>query len=155
VAKVKFEAGAEWDMLTAPEVKGMLDDFIIKLGAGVKFRRIVGQLVMQTGVVQTSGYGPDPGFLWDVRYLKSDLSTATTPGSTSWFINDASSPVNLIANSGNAALQPLFFNKQILIHPGELLVPTAVGVTQGPAVALSIAIGVIEVPLFHEGQLLL
>jgi hypothetical protein len=156
VAKVKLEAGAEFDMLDHKEMSDILDDFVIKLGHGVKFRRIVNYFdVAANQVVNTAGFGPDPGFLWDVRYMHCDAGNAAVPGSTVIYLGGIA-PVNQVGLQSNVALTAgQFYNKQILCHSGENLIFQLNASTIASPIQLAVAVHVIEVPLFHEGQLLL
>jgi hypothetical protein len=155
--KQKLVAGGEFDILTAQELGDTMKDIVAGLGMGVKFRNLFYQLPISGAnfVAPAAGFGPEPGFIWDVRYINADCANAGTPGTTTFYLNNAGSGANAIANIANSFTVPTFFNKQLLIHPGELIVPTLFGTVAAPAQNLSISIGVIEVPLNHEGQLLL
>lgn len=156
MAKQKLEAGGVFDILTHDELNDALDNFVIKLGQGVKFRRVITYFdVAANQVRDTAGIGPEPGFIWDVRLIHGDTSTAAVPGTILTYMGSVS-PVNLVdTQSGAANTQGQTFNKHIILHPGENLIFQLTGATIASPLQLATAVHVIEVPIFHEGQLLL
>lgn len=157
MAKFTIKAGAELDMLTAAEVDELLQRFVKKMGEGVKFRRVVESYPVINDQIVGEGFGPLPGYVWDLRYVFSAFGAATTPAAVEWYFNDPSA-VNLISITTNSstAVPQKFTKNTFIVHPGEFLLPRlSASADQGPATNISLALGVVEVPVFHEGQLLL
>lgn len=160
--EAEIKAGAKLDMLTKGELQEVMDglDFNVKIGRGLKFRTIMGQIPVVGNVPQEISIGPEPGFTWAVQSANVFIYDTVDPNAniyTTWYRNNRSNYVNMIfvVQSNGTGGTPVYFPKTaIIIHSGENMVcaidpgaPTTVIPT------LSYAINVIEVPTFSEGLL--
>jgi hypothetical protein len=61
--EAEIKAGAKLDMLTKSELQEVMDglDFNVKIGRGLKFRRIELQCPIVNNVATQNVVGPDPG----------------------------------------------------------------------------------------------
>lgn len=152
----KFELGATIETISPSELQEILRQYVQALGQGAKFRRVMNSVDVNTNALNGEGVGPSPGYIWEVKSLKCSIPSATTVGTTNWYWN-VNNPINFIINVANATTTaPAYWAKnQLILHPGETLVPVLSGVTQGPATLFNSVLSVIEVPVGQEGQLLL
>ena len=125
------------------------------LGKNAVFRRVIGNGPITATAIGTNriAVGPEPGFMWDIRAVASFLP-ANAGINSGWYINDASTKLNLIlAQLTNGGFNTGFGSRTHVLHSGDQLVFQCEAVPvadQG-----SIHVAVIEVPSAHEAQLLL
>lgn len=76
--KFKLQAGAELDILSAPEVRQILGSWFTEVTRGIKFRQFSGRAALAGGVWTIGGnatdnrqdvLGPEPGLLWAVTRI--------------------------------------------------------------------------------------
>lgn len=160
--EAEIKAGAKLDMLTKSELQEVMDglDFNVKIGRGLKFRRIVAQMPITNTQALEQGFGPDPGFTWAIQgantfvYDTADLTTAVY---TLFYLNNRNAYINIkfyVESNGTGGTPVTFPKTAHILHSGDLLIPTLDPST--PATVnnmLSIALDVIEVPTFSEGLL--
>lgn len=133
MAKVKLQAGAEIDLITAKEVKAALSEarrsWTQELSTGVTFPRIMASGAISGAACDFGADGPAsdalmpaPGFLWDVRRLRINGLAANETGVLSVYLNDAS-PSSLVCSTADlpTGARLFVFSEQLIVMPGEAL----------------------------------
>lgn len=148
MAKFKFEAGAEFDILTHSELHHEVNSLLRKLGQGVRFRRIIDTVVADVNGDYTSdGVGPDAGFIWSLRWANSSDSHGPD-----LYINENT----LLNHIGSTTANPVTFpSETFILYPGDKIVAEQVaGTVSNAHLQVQFQYGVVEVPVEHEFQLL-
>lgn len=169
--ETKLEAGATFNFLDREqlrdELKDALNDFNIRIGQGVKYRRIEASIpITGTGtntVAQRVGIGPDPGFTWAVHSALAwwyEVGDLTKTRYSNHFINDINPARNAIDNEASNGLPTVTYipNKlAIVLHAGDVLIPQLAALSIDPPITpspfLQVVYTVTEVPVFSEGLL--
>lgn len=156
--RVKLEAGAQLDLITAEEVRNTLDAWYSEIMRGVTFRYIGGQTNQAAGVFSIGGasdsedvLGPRAGFMWAVTRLAVSGNGFNPAADTfTVYINDQS-PSKLVVQ--NIVRQQLFdMGVLVLTAKDRLLVTGPATGAAGTDVTLSGA--AIEVPVQLAWKLL-
>jgi hypothetical protein len=132
--KVKIAAGAEFDIMTAKEMRGELDgamkSWLAEVARGDRYRRFAtygdigaaGGLSIGTGGDQPV-IGPSSGFVWAVRRL-AFTNYDPTAENMALYVSSA---------DDSATIKPVlatyesFDSTQLVLYPGETLVVDAAG----------------------------
>lgn len=138
MAKVKIQAGAEFDVITKQEMREALTEvrrsWMQEVSHGVGFPRFTANGLIVGAALDFGAngpaaefLGPAPGFLWDVRRLR--ITGLTTGDVVSIYLNDAN-PSSLIATTGDLAGGRLFtWAEQVILYPGDALRVVGSGLT--------------------------
>lgn len=130
MAKVKIQAGAEFDVITKQEMREALTEvrrsWMQELAHGVGYPRftatgtVVGAaLDFGAGGPAAESLGPAPGFLWDVRRVRINGLSANDVVTV--YIND-SNPSSLVASTADIAGGRLFtWTETVILYPGDAL----------------------------------
>lgn len=151
--KAKFEVGAEFDFLTHDELHHEVNNLLKKLGQGVRFRRVMDSVVANAqGGYSSNGTGPDPGFIWSLRWWHTD----DIHNDIAVYLNTVA-PLNKIADSNAVSNQEAITvpSETFVLYPGDILISASVGSSINHAnLPTNFIYGVVEVPVEHEFQLL-
>lgn len=159
--EAEIKAGAKLDMLTKSELQEVMDglDFNVKIGRGLKFRRISGVVTALNGELLETHIGPEAGFTWAVQSSTSYAYDTATPANNQtilYFLNNRDSLANMLwfEFSNVTGSDPKQFPKtSIIIHSGEYIIPKYDVGTPVTITDLHYMFSVIEVPTFSEGLL--
>lgn len=167
--EAEIKAGAKLDMLTKSELQEVMDgmDFNVKIGRGLKFRRISGSLPIDptTHQVPETPFGPEPGFTWAVQNISAWWSDLANPSANVYavhYLNNIN-PIQCVWDSSINNGLPDFGSvyrshtkTSLILHSGDVLISQTwegLGAVTTPSPFLSVAYNVIEVPTFSEGLL--
>lgn len=126
MAKFKLTPGVEIDVLTKDELIDALSrkpSWMAESEQGARFSRFSGQVTTASNAFDFTGptgaqFGPDLGFVWDVRSLYiSGLADADV---VSVYINDASAS-RLVGDSFSRTTRTFLWSEQVILYPGDLL----------------------------------
>lgn len=154
--RVKIDAGAEFETTAPHEMKGILSDWLIEVGRGVKFRKAGGQLVLAGGVfslTSTSGIeaGPRPGFVWSVTRVAL-AGGGFVPGTDTFSVFNGDPSSVTVMGSGFTRFAA-FGLGEFVVNPADNVGLTGVGTgTGGTDIGVSIMLA--EVPIQLAWQLL-
>lgn len=160
--EAEIKAGAKLDMLTKSELQEVIDglDFNVKIGRGVKFRRVQHDMSVRNGYTIEEGIGPEAGFTWAVTFWNSYSYDITDVDATQYiglFLNSVSPITMLTYTSSKAGLNtnPVSFNfkQSLIIKSGDVLIPQFVTQYSNSSPIAQNIFHVIEVPTFSEGLL--
>jgi hypothetical protein len=147
-----MQPGHEFYVPSVEEIVQPMEDKILHhLGKNARFTRVLkSATVIAAGVFTINIQVPD-GFLWDLRWFQTDNAHPVN-----LYLNNAN-PLNFIAQTTNAgAVAPVTFPaKTYVIHSGETLVLSNGDAASTVGGNVNVALGIIEVPVMHEAQLLL
>lgn len=124
MAKFKLNAGAEFDTITAEEMRGVLADamrsWAVETTRGVRFSRIIGQGTIASGSVEIAGpaLGPASGFVWDVRRLRVIGGAAADVFTVYVNSTDVSGEV---CTTDDFTKRLMAFDEQLVLYPGDVL----------------------------------
>lgn len=124
MAKFKLQAGAEFDTMTADEMRGVLADamrsWAVETTRGVRFSRIIGQGTIASAAVTITGpaLGPAAGFVWDVRRLRIIGGAAADTFTVYVNSTDVSGEV---CTTDDFTKRLITFTEQLVLYPGDVL----------------------------------
>lgn len=166
--RLKITPGAEYDLdiLAPDEYNSGVNKLLTALGQNAKFRRVTGTVtsLSSSGSNPAVTMGPDPGFIWELKW-----AVFSAPGATQFHIvmNDTvppNSPLNFVGVSLAATqigvafgswLSNTFPDRTVIIQPEDRISLYAGGATLPAGTVSMCQLGVVEVPVGHEAQLLL
>lgn len=161
--EAEIKAGAKLDMLTKSELQEVMDglDFNVKIGRGLKFRRIEMTCPIVNGEATQNTVGPESGFTWAITFFSAywfHTGAPSADAATIFYRNEVN-PSKVLGDviSGGGQPTPMVYPKtSIIIHSGESIyvqIWDAVTPIVDASPFLQVAFHVIEVPTFSEGLL--
>lgn len=149
--KVKFNAGAELDMLTQEELQSSLKtlsaNWWAEVGRGDRYQRLLLQATVKADTTVSFGganvpeAGPPPGFVWSVRRLCHSAVDKTLD----LFINDPA-PGSLVGRF--PVLRYWGFNDaELVLYPGDTILATGTGWTATNIETLTGQVRALPLPL--------
>jgi hypothetical protein len=153
--KQKFNAGADLDLLTKGEVEELLKasqtSWFNEVAKGDRYRRFGVQSTVIADTTVTFGddphnqVGPNDGFIWAVKRLNI-IGGEIDPGTNDTFIYlNSASPSNMVRQL--VANYTAFGNNELVMYPGDQLIVTSTGLTDGTIVTLTGAVRELPLPM--------